>query len=139
MASTEMYDKLATVTPDADQTLSLSCQGEISEEGGFTQEVHAGDDGSEERVNLGSTAPIFYATFNFNQLTESDMGTVFDLCFDSAKAFGMVNSFKWSKRGDGHTYVVRFATELFNRTGNAQSRMGAKQLKLRIIGRIADA
>lgn len=139
MAATELYDKLATISPDVDQTLSLSCQGEISEEGGFTQSIHEGDDGSEERVNLGSTTPKFYCTFSYNLLSESDMGTIFDLYFDSAKAFGTVNSFKWSKRSDGHTYVVRFETKLFNRTGNSQSRMGAKNIKLRILGRIADA
>jgi hypothetical protein len=138
MASIEMYDKLTTIAPDVDVTLSLSCQGEISEEGGFTQKVHKGDDGSEERVNLGSTVPEFYCTFNYNLLSESDMGTIFDIYFDSTKAFGMIHSFKWSKRSDGHTYVVRFANELFTRSGNAQSRMAAKSIKLRILGRIAD-
>lgn len=139
MSAIEMYDKLSTIASDVDQTLSIACQGEISEEGGFTQIVREGDDGSEERVNLGSTTPKFYCTFNWNQLSESDMGTIFDLYFDSAKAFGMVNSFKWSKRSDGHTYVVRFANEIFTRSGNANSRMGSKGVKLRILGRIADA
>ncbi len=133
-----MYDKLATIASDVNQTLSLKPQGEISaEEGEFNQKVHTGDDQSEERVNLGSTTPVFYVTFGYNVLSESDMGTLFDLYFDSAKAFGMVNSFKWSSRGDGHTYVVRFDMKL-SRSGNAQSRMGAKGIRLRILGRIAD-
>lgn len=138
MSQKEVYDYLATIASDVDQTLSISCQGEISEEGGFTQIVREGDDGSEERVNLGSTTPKFYCTFAWNLLTESDMGTIFDLYFDSAKAFGMVNSFKWSKRSDGHTYVVRFANEIFTRSGNSNSRMGSKGVKLRILGRISD-
>jgi hypothetical protein len=133
-----MYDKLATIAADVNQTLSLKPQGEISsEEGSFTQKIFIGDDGSEQRVNLGSTTPIFYVTFDYKLLSESDMGTLFDLYFDSAKAFGMVNSFKWSSRGDTHTYVVRFDMKL-SRSGNAQSRMGAKGIRLRILGRIAD-
>lgn len=139
MAATEMYDKLATITSDVDQTLAISAQGEISEEGGFSQEIHEGDDGSEERCNLGSTTPKFFCTFRINALSESDMGTIFDLYFDSAKAFGMVNSFKWSKRNDGHTYVVRFENELFIRHGRLQSAMGTEEIRLRILGRIVDA
>jgi hypothetical protein len=134
-----MYDKLATIASDVNQTLALKPQGEIApESGGFMQKVHAGDDQSEERVNLGSTTPVFTVTFAYNILSESDMGTLFDLYFDSAKAFGMVNSFKWSSRGDGHTYVVRFAMEYLARSGRLQSKMGAKGIVLRILGRIAD-
>jgi len=138
MSAIEIYDKVPTVSADVDVTLSIACQGEITEEGGFNQKVHKGYNNSERRVNLGGTTPEYYCTFNYNQLSESDMGTIFDIYFDSAKAFGMVNSFKWSKRSDGHTYVVRFANEIFSRSGNAQSRMGAKSIKLRILGRIAD-
>jgi len=138
MSSQEMYDRLSTIASDVNQTLSIACQGEITEEGGFNQKVHKGYDGSERRVNLGSTTPEFYCTFNWNQLSESDMGTIFDLYFDSTKAFGMVNSFKWSKRDDGHTYVVRFASEIFSRSGNSNARMGSRGVKLRILGRIAD-
>jgi len=138
MASTEMYDKLPTVSPDVDQTLSIAAQGEITEEGGFNQKINEGDDGSEERCNMGSTVPRFVCSFSIVALSESDMGILFDLYFDPAKAFGMVNSFKWSKRSDGHTYVVRFANELFSRNGRLQSSMGSKEIKLRILGRIAD-
>jgi len=138
MAAKEMYDYLTTIAADVDQTLSIAPQGEISEEGGFTQKIHFGDDGSEERVNLGSTAPRFYCTFDYNILSESDMGTLWDLYFDDDKAFGMVKSFKWSSRQDGHTYVVRFDSAL-SRNGKMQSKMGSKGIRLRILGRIADA
>jgi hypothetical protein len=138
MAAKELYDYLPTVSSDVDQTLAIACQGEITEEGGFNQKVHKGYNNSERRVNLGGTTPEFYCTFAYNLLSESDIGTIFDLYFDSAKAYGMVNSFKWSKRSDGHTYVVRFATELFTRSGNSQTRMGSKGVKLRILGRISD-
>lgn len=138
MAATEMYDKLATITSDVDQTLAISAQGEIDEDAAFNQEVHEGDDGSEERVNQGGTVPTFICTFKWNALSESDMGTIFDLYCDPAKAFGVVNSFKWSKRSDGHTYVVRFANEHFTRAGRLQSAMGSGEIQLKILGRIAD-
>jgi len=81
LSQAEMYDRLSTIASDVNQTLSIACQGEITEEGGFNQKVHKGYDGSERRVNLGSTTPEFYCTFNWNQLSESDMGTIFDLYF----------------------------------------------------------
>ena len=140
ISAKEMYDYLPTIASDVNQTLAITAQGEISEEGGFAQKIHSGDDGSEERVNLGSTTPKLFCTFGWNALSDSDMGTIFDLYFDSAKAFGMVNSFKWSKRLDTgtHTYVVRFANELFARNGRLQRIMGAKGIVLRILGRISD-
>jgi len=134
MAAKEMYDYLTTIAPDVDQTLSLTAQGVLSEEGSKSQAIHAGDDGSEERVSIASSFK-FYVSFEYKILTESDMGTLFDLYFDSAKANGVANSFKWT-RGDGHTYVVRFNT-VMGRSGIKQSLMGSK-IKLRILGRIAD-
>ena len=136
--SYEMYDYLPTIASDVNQTLALTPQGEISEEGEFKQAIHKGDDQSEERVNLGSTTPVFYVSFAYNLLNESDMGTLIDLYFDSAKAFGNVNSFKWSSRKDGHIYVCRFDGTM-TRSGNNQARMGAKGIKLRVLGRIVDA
>ena len=137
MSEFEIYDKLTTITSDVNQTLVLKPQGEISEGGSFKQTINQGDDGSEERISL-AASPIFFVTFAYNLLSESDMGTLFDLYFDTAKANGMVNSFKWSSRADGHTYVCRFDCELY-RNGNAQSRMGAQGVRLRILGRIVDA
>ncbi len=136
MASKEIYDYVSTIASDVDQTLAIEAQGEIIEEGNFLQSIHSGDDGSEERISISST-PIFYVNFEWKYLSESDIGTIFDLYFDTAKANGIANSFKWSKRGDGHTYVVRFDMKL-QRGGVKQSLMGARSVRLRILGRIAD-
>lgn len=136
MSATEMYDKLSTIASDVDQTLSISIQGTLSETGNFKQEIKQGDDGSEERISLASSS-IFFVSFSFMSLSLSDMGTIFDLYFDPAKANGMVNSFKWSSRQDGHTYVVRFDCE-FIRT-QLGIRMGSPEIRLRVLGRIADA
>jgi hypothetical protein len=137
MAAKELYDYISTIASDVDQTLAIDAQGEITEEGSFKQVINMGDDGSEERITL-ATLPIFYVTFDWNLLTEANMGTIFDLYFDAAKANGCGNSFKWSKRGDSHIYVVRFDCKL-SRSGNNQARMGAKGIRLRVLGRIVDA
>ena len=136
MASKELYDYISTIASDVNQTLSITPNGEITEEGGFNQTIHMGDDGSEERITI-SDNPIFFVQFDWSILSESDIGTIFDLYFDTAKAKGMSNSFKWSSRGDGHTYVVRFDSKL-TRGGVTQSLMGTKGVRLRILGRIAD-
>ncbi len=131
-----MYDFLSTIAADVNQTLQITPQGEIVEEGDFDQVVHEGDDGSEERISF-STTRRFFVEFGWKILSESDIGTIFDLYFDSAKAYGVVNSFKWV-RGDGHTYVVRFDCK-FVRQGQQQSKMYSRNVRLRILGRIADA
>ena len=136
MAASEMYDFLSTIASDVNQTLSITPTGEIIEEGGFNQTVHMGDDGSEERVTISNNS-IFFVQFDWGVLSEADIGTIFDLYFDTAKAKGMSNSFKWSSRGDGHTYVVRFDGKL-TRGGSAQSLMGTRGIRLRVLGRIAD-
>jgi hypothetical protein len=138
VAAKEMYDYLSTISSTVDQTLSLKAQGELTERASFKQKIHRGDDRSREGVNLGITSPDFQVTFDFNLLTESDMGTLYDLYVDSAKAFGMMNSFKWSRRQDGHTYVVHFAMEYIARNGRLQSAMGSRGIVLDVIGRISD-
>jgi len=135
MAAKEIYDYVSTITSDVDQTLTIKAQGKVTEEGWFNQVIHMGDDNSEERITL-STTPIFYVSWVWNALTESDAGTIFDLYFDTAKANGKGNSFKWSAH-DGHTYVVRFDCTL-KRTGQAVSRWGYPAIRLRVLGRIAD-
>ncbi len=134
MAAKEIADYFTgTIVADYVATiLSLEPQGEIVEEGNFNQSVHMGDDGSEERISISST-PIFYVNFEYKYLSESDIGTLWDFYFNTSKANGIANSFKWSSRGDGHTYVVRFDSKL-SRSGIKQSLMGAKAIRFRILG-----
>lgn len=133
MAAKEIYDYVGAVTPDVDVTLSLEAQGEISEESLENCVIHLGDDGSEERIAL-STTPVFFVTFGFNVLSAADSGTLLDLYHTSA--CGMALSFKWTAY-DGHTYVVRFDTNL-TRAGQAMSRLRAQGIRLKILGRIDD-
>lgn len=134
MAASEPYDFLSIVSADYDYTLAISAQGKVTEEGYKNQIIHLGDDNSEERITL-TTGSIFYVSWDWAQLSESDSGTVFDLYHDPVKANGMGNSFKWTGH-DTHSYVVRFAMNL-TRFGNASTRWGIPGVKLRILGKVS--
>ena len=136
MSAVEMYDYISTVTADNDVTLSVQPSHMITEIGSFKDKIHMGDDGSEERIQLSST-PIFYVTLYWNNRSASDIGTVFDFYFNAAKGNGRTESFKWSHPTDGHTYVVRFESELSRTIMNPEIH-GVPSCKLRVLGRIAD-
>lgn len=135
MAASEVYDFVSTVTPDYAQAIGILPSGEIAEESSKSQIIHIGIDGSEERISF-TTTSIFYIEIQWNVLSESDAGTIFDWYNDSAKANGTQRSFKYTW-GDGHTYVVRFDSPL-PRRGQAVSRYGIGSIRLKILGRIAD-
>jgi hypothetical protein len=136
VAASELYDFLATVTPDySTTTLSITPQGVVAEEASKNQVIHLGVDGSEERISF-NTSSIFYLSFGWNVLSAADSGTVFNFYNDSSKANAMQRSFQFNY-GDGHVYVCRFASEL-TRAGQAPSRMGFQGVRLRVLGRVAD-
>jgi len=135
MSAKEVYDFVSTVTPDYNAAIGILPQGEVTEESAKSQVIHYGVDGSEERISFGTTS-IFYINIQWNLLSESNSGTIFDWYNDPAKANGCQRSFKYVW-GDGHTYVCRFDCTL-PRSGNAMSRMGIKNIKMKILGRIAD-
>jgi len=120
-----------TLTADYTTALAISAQGIVSEEGYKNQVIHMADDNSEERITL-STGSIFYVTWDLNQLSESDAGTVMDHYHDPAKANGIARSFKWTAH-DTKNYVARWDCHL-TRSGNALSRWGYKGLRLRVLG-----
>ena len=135
MAASEPYDFLSTITPDYDYTLTIKAQAPITEEGWKNQVIHMADDNTEERITL-STGSIYYVSWDWHLLDESESGTVFDMYHDPVKANGIGRSFRWSGY-DGHTYVVRFDMRLA-RTGRQVSIWGLPAIRLRILGRIAD-
>lgn len=134
MAAAEPYDFLSTITADYDYTLSVSAQCDLTEEGYKNQTVHLADDNTEERITL-ATGSIFYISFPWNQLSEADSGTIFDLYHDATKANGIARSFRFAY--DGHTYVVRFDMKL-SRVGNSTARWKLPSVRMRLLGRIAD-
>lgn len=137
MAAAEPYDYLSTISADVNQTLVVDAQGKITETGYKNQVIHLADDNSEERITL-TLGSIFFVSWPWNALSEADAGTILDLYHDPAKANGMGNSFKWQTPHDGHTYVVRFDCQL-SRVGQSRSRWGYPSVRLKILGRIADA
>ena len=136
MSATEPYDFLTTITPDYNAALGINPQGEIREESKKNQIIHYGVDGSEERISFNTTS-IFYINIQWNLLSEANSGMIFDFYNDPVKANGTQRSFKYNY-GDGHTYVVRFDSVL-PRRGNAKSRYGLPDIRLKILGRIVDA
>jgi hypothetical protein len=134
MAASEPYDFLSIVTADYDYTLTITAQGEVTEEGYKNQIIHLADDNSEERITL-SPGSIFYMGWKWNALIESESGTIFDLYHDPDKANGMGRSFKYTSH-DGHDYVVRFDMPL-TRVGQHVARWGLPDVRLRILGKVS--
>lgn len=136
ISAAEPYDYLSTISSDYNYTLSITAQEIVSEEGFKNQLIHMADDNTEERITL-NTGSVFYVDIPWPILSESDSGTIMDLYHDAAKANGIGRSFKWLSH-DGHTYVVRFDCKLDRTTGPALQH-GIPTVRLRILGRIADA
>jgi len=140
MAASEMYDYLSAVTPDVDVTLSVTPQRVIIEEGDFNQTPYEADDTSEEVITHSST-PRYYVMLQFSRRSESDIGTIFDIYFDTAKAYGIGNSFKWAHQ-DGHTYVVKFRDKFSRQLSVGGPALpiiyGLPSVRLKVLGRIDD-
>ena len=134
MAAQEMYDYLSAATADyTATTLTISAQGDVSEESSKAQVVHYGIDGSEERISF-NTNPVYFISWDWAILSEADSGTIFDFYNDPAKANGKQRSFQHSY-GDGHTYVVRFDCNL-TRRGHSVSSYGIPGVRLKVLGRV---
>lgn len=136
MAAKEIYDFVSIATPDYDAILSVRPQEILVETAGKNQVVHIMDDGSEERISLSDTS-IFHIRLRWNYLTEADAGTIFDWWNDSTKANGIERTFKWSHPTDGHTYVVRFDSDI-SRAIRPANVHGFAEVRLKVLGKIAD-
>ncbi len=137
MAEFEMYDYVQSVNADYDTTtLSLRPQGVIYEDGSKSVEIHEGRDGSEEAVIL-SDQSVFYVRLQWNAISASESGDIFDLYHDPVKAAGTARSFKWEHPTDGHTYVVKFRDTLSRFKQNAAI-YGFTTLRLKVMGRRPD-
>ena len=129
-----IYDYIDIVAPDNDVTMTLNAIGEIVEKTTKNQIVHLGVDGSEERITIAEKV-IAYIEYPFNVMTAANGTILFDFWHDSAKGNGIVDSFKLDYT-DGHTYVVRFASDMDRSRpiGYHQS----SHVSFKILGRIAD-
>lgn len=136
MSDKEPYDYIDVAVPDNDVTLSVTMQGTITENSTKNQVPHVGDDGSVEVVTL-ADASIFYISVPWKKLTSSDAGTIMDFWHSSAKGHGRAKTFKLV-HSDGHTYVVRFWSDLSRSLYAAKGRHGVPDIVFKIEGRIAD-
>lgn len=136
MSAKEMYDYLTAAVPDKDATLLVRPQNVLNEEPIKNQVIHIADDDSEERISL-SSKTVFYVSMVWNRLREADSGTIMDFWLDSAKGDGKLNSFKWAHPTDGHTYVVRFDTNVVREIKQANIH-GVVTIKLKVLGRVEE-
>lgn len=129
-----MFDYLDAATADYTlATLSVTPQQVLVETGSKNQVVHQADDNSEEYISF-SNDSIFYVSLQWEILTESDAGIIFDFFHDSAKGNGITRTFYWEHPTDGHTYVVRFADAL-PRTISYPELYGIQQIRFKILGK----
>jgi hypothetical protein len=134
MSEKEIYDYVDTVSADVDYTLQIKPQSVLTETITKNDLVQEGDDRSEERAEFTGDF-IAYIAIRYDILDEDDSGKIIDFFFNSSKGNGLINSFKFD-HPDGHTYVVRFDTDLtrlINPTNYSN-----KSIRLKVLGRIAD-
>lgn len=138
MANFEIWDYVSTVPvlPDYRVILDIKPQNIIVEDGQKNQIVLLADDNSEEIISLNDTS-VFYVNLQWDFLSESNAGTLFDWYHSEIKANGMARSFKWrnwAEKDDRHIYTVRFASPL-PRSIYAGIRYSISEIKLKILGR----
>jgi uncharacterized protein YeaO (DUF488 family) len=143
MANAEMYDYLSTVTPDyTATTLNINPQGTVVEKLEKNQSVHDFDDGSDRVINLDDDC-IFMVNIGWpTGISKSNAGIIFDFYADTAKANAKARSFYWVHPEDGHTYVVKFRSELSRNWAAGKSFAGYLEIPmitLKVIGRKADS
>lgn len=136
MAISYIWDFVDQVNPDYNQIMDIRPQISMTESGEKNQLVHTGDDNSEEIITF-SDDSVFTITIQFNALSESDAGTIFDFYHDKRKANGIARSFLFINYHESkyqlHTYVVRFASSLPRTISPAIYKYSS--IKLRVLGK----
>lgn len=135
MAAKEMYDYLSVVAPDNDYTLSTPKPSEVIEEPFRNQEIHLGDDGSEEVITY-DPAVLCNVTVLFPKFIAADAGTIIDAYLSESIGNCMAESFKWTHPSDGHTYVVKFRSDVTRTLRYTTFQF--PNIKLKVMGKIAD-
>jgi hypothetical protein len=115
MAAKEMFDYLSEATADYTATeFIIKPQIALVENSSKNQKIHEADDGSIVVTNF-STVPRFTVKLQWNGISISDSGTIFDFFNDTLKGNGMARTFYWPHYSEGtgyHTYTVRFFSDL---------------------------
>ncbi len=116
MAASEPWDFLSTgVLPDTTVELNLTARGILAEHGVLNQVVHLSDAGgtAEEVVTL-STVREFFLDVPWNNMDESDSGTIFNFWANATlgdgkgRRFPLVHAYGTQT----HTYISRFDSNI---------------------------
>jgi len=107
-----MASYLSQKTPDYDAFLPNLPVSSFSESVTVTTNILEVDSGDEERIQI--SQPDFRVTLNLSKLTRSQIEELIEFYTNETKANGKMRSFKWTHPVDGHTYVVRFDTDLID-------------------------
>lgn len=135
MAEYEIYDYFpGTGSADISDTLSLSPNEAIAEEGDINVVTHEYDDGSESAVVL-SSSPVVYLVFRWDKITASEAGDIVNLYLNTSKAIGRAKSFKLDHY-DGHTYIVKFKSTIKRDFGKYVHKVS---VRFKVIDRVNDA
>ncbi|NJB67492.1 hypothetical protein GGQ74_001132 [Desulfobaculum xiamenense] len=131
-----LADYLPTVTPDySGTTLTLNPQEVLPETAGKNIAVHLSDGGSEQRVIINDD-PVVFVALRWDVLDEADAAMIMDFWMDKGKANGAAYSFPWRHPTDGHTYVVRFDSDI-RRDIRTAGIYGIAEIRLRVLGVLA--
>lgn len=132
--------QLAGVTsaavPDAVDVMSVTPQNVLTEGFDKNDVVRIGDDGSEERIEFGSSTPEIIVKLQWTYLSDADAGTLMEFWVDPMKGRGKIRTFVWQHPTEGggtQQYVVRFASNI-QRSLNAVGHFGIATISLKIIG-----
>ena len=143
MANAEMYDYLETIIADdvdyTATTLSVTPTTILPFDSDKAQDIHEMDSGAVIVVTK-SDQSYFDITLEWDNISASDHGIIFDFYNSTTKANAREFTFYWEHPTDEHTYVARFMSKLTsNYIHKYGARMKVNQIKLRIEGRKADA
>ena len=126
-----MYNYLSDKTADyTTATLSIASQVSLPQTGDKPQVVHELDDGVTV-VGLSSSS-YFIVQLQWPYISESDKNTIMSLWHSSSKADGRRRTFYWQHPTDGHTYTVRFMSQLI--VDQRPATLGVSTITLRVEG-----
>lgn len=111
MAAAEIYDYISAGSADNNETLTLEARGAVREVITRRQVMHKTYGGTTKVVDLSGGEWDVWLEVEYSNLTASDAGTVLDFFMNAGKGNGFAETFKFT-HADGHTYVVRFDTDV---------------------------
>jgi len=142
MAIKTLYDlfyaagQTSAITADyAANSFLVLPQNVMDEELSKNDVVRSGEDGSEERLEIGGAKPVVFVNLQWSNVSAEDVGTILDFWADPAKGRGQLRTFLWPHPdpNDSHTYVVRFSSNV-TRSLSAMNHYGTGSIKLRVLG-----